>query len=47
MKVLAIDSIQPKLKKIILNNSLELCRWIYDEKLALRKNFFESGTKES
>jgi len=42
MKVYRYRLYPTKAEKTILNNSLELFRWIYNETLVLRKNVWES-----
>ena len=45
MKVYRYRLYPTKAEKTILNNSLELFRWIYNETLVLRKNVWESEQK--
>lgn len=45
MKVFRYQIYPTKAQKTVMNNTLELCRWTYNETLALRKNAWESQQK--
>jgi putative transposase len=45
LKVLRYRIYPTKAQKTTMNNTLELCRWTYNETLALRKNAWESEQK--
>lgn len=45
LKVLRYRVYPTKAQKSTMNNTLELCRWTYNETLALRKNAWESDQK--
>jgi putative transposase len=46
MKVYLYRLYPTKVQKTVLNHSLDLCRWIYNETLTLRKNAWELELKK-